>query len=214
MHIPGAEESSVSLIESIPEWRRHFDLVHGSEKQMVFQCYICLEETRTAGGLKSHFCNLHERENFFTNPFPCPECVRAGHTDAPKIRGRKAWQEHIEQCHNGGAKEKPLDTSAQSPETLLHYPCLICLRCHNSRGLLASHLDHAHGELFKKPFQCPECERNGDGDGESFNHKSAWALHVAREHPAHRMDSTTCLCSASPDVSLTPVSQRGQHQHR
>jgi hypothetical protein len=77
-------------------------------------------------------------------------------------------------------------------------------------------LDHAHRELFKKPFQCPECvrKRNGDGDGESFDHKSAWALHVAYEHPAHKMDSTTCLCLASPDVSLTPVSSVSRRAKR
>ena len=200
----GVAESTTPLVDSIWDCRRHFVLVHCSEQQTMYQCFLFLEFIRTARGLKSHFHNLHERrEHFFANPFQCPECIRTGYGGAPEIIGRKAWQDHNDQYHNGGAKEELLDIAVQLLKTYLHYPCLVCLKYYYSRETLAHHLEHNHGELFKKPFQCPECIRQGDRDAETFNNKHTWTLHVLQEHPAHRTNSVKCFCTDHLDASLT-----------
>lgn len=193
------------LVDSVAEWKRHFDMFHADEKRILYQCYICQDTIRTAGGLKSHFSNLHERrEGYFEKAFSCPECLRAGNIDPPSIIGRKAWQEHIDQCHNGGAKEHKPDESVESSDTTSHYPCLICGRCYHARSYLQEHLYLAHKKLFKQtPLQCPRCVRQLDNI-------NAWMHHTIREH---QMDGSERSCAIRSHNSQTviptsPISER------
>lgn len=209
------------LIASLRDWRRHIDLVHCRDQHRMYQCLLCLEMVRTARGLKSHFYSLHERrESFFANPFRCPECIRAGQDDAPEIMGRKAWQEHNDQHHDGGAKKEPLATGLQSPQRHPRYPYLICLNCYHMRDTLARHLDRGRGELFQTPFRCPKCAREHGRDTELFENKHTWILHVLQEHPADGTNSgtnlDTCFDTSDPDASEMPtgLASRGSRRKR
>ena len=192
-----------ALINGIWNWKRHFDLVHEEQKQTVYQCFICLDFIRTARGLKSHYHHVHEqRERCFANPFPCPECVRLGQTDPPGVIGRKAWQDHVEQYHNGGAKEVEFGGAMQSPTVDGHYCCLICLNYYNTRDGLGKHMAKDHTAFFEMPFKCPECVRQGNADTDLFLKKRNWLDHVRKRHPAH--PSASCLDSALLDGLPTP----------
>jgi hypothetical protein len=166
-----------ALVESVAKWKTHFDIFHADEKRIVYQCFICQDTIRTAQGLKSHFSNLHERrEGYFAKSFSCPECIRTGNVDPPIIIGRKAWQEHIGQCHDGAAKEHKPEELVESPDTISHYPCLVCGRCYHGRSYLQEHLKLSHEGLIKKTsLQFPQCIRE-------FNNTNAWIHHTIREH--------------------------------
>jgi hypothetical protein len=138
------------LVESVANWKSHFDIFHADEKRTVYQCFICQDTIRTAQGLKSHFSNLHERrEGYFANSFSCPECIRTGNVDPPTITGRKAWQEYIDEYYDGAAKEHKPEELVESSDTISHYPCLLCGRCYHGRSYLQEHLKLAHEELIK-----------------------------------------------------------------
>lgn len=193
------------LVNGISEWKRHFAMFHADENRTLYQCFICQEVTRTPGGLKSHFWNLHEkREGYFEKPFSCPECVRGGTIDSPSIVGRKAWQEHVDKCHNGGAKEHKPDERTEALDTTSHYPCLICGHCYHGRAVLQEHLYLKHREVFEKqPFQCSQCIRQLDNI-------NAWIHHTVREH--QRSESSKACTIGSHDkrvsVSAVPISER------
>jgi hypothetical protein len=198
------------LVDSIAEWKRHFDIFHADEKRILYQCFICQDTIRTAGGLKSHIWNLHERrEGYFNKAFSCPECIRAGNIDPPSITGRKAWQEHIDQCHNRGAKEHKPDESIKSSDTTSHYPCLICGHCYHARSYLQEHLYLAHKKLFKEtPLQCPQCVRQ-------FENINAWMHHTIREHQRSG-SKRICTVGGHDNGNIIPttlISVRGAVDH-
>ena len=179
------EPETETLIHNIREWRCHFDLTHDKEPgPATYQCLLCQELVRTENGLKSHIMKLHEkREQMFTKLFTCPVC---GPTQ--EIMGKDAWQEHNHQYHNGG---KLTDSTSQSL-TKLTYLCLFCRKSQRSRTNLTAHLSRDHGEIFSKPFFCPECIRCSKPNTELFQTRDVWLLHVAREHST---------CGTTPEVS-------------
>jgi hypothetical protein len=144
----------------------------------MFQCYLCMELIRTARDLKSHFNNLHERrEGFSERSFPCPECARLGQINCATIKGRKAWKEHIDQYHDGGVTKQSA-VWFRVPE----HRCLVCLKGNNTLDSLDHHLKLAHTELFANPFQCPACVRQGKQDLENFENQAACASHAYADH--------------------------------
>jgi transcription elongation factor Elf1 len=200
--LPGDNNSSTTILKNIWDWKQHFTLVHEEQQQRtMFECYICSQLVRTAGGLKSHFSNLHERkEGFFERPFTCPECVKLGKTNCATMSSRKAWQDHIDQYHDGGAK-RPQLAEFRPPE----YRCLVCLQQYSTRENLSHHLKLAHTELFTVPFQCPACVRQGKQDTEIFDSQVAWTYHTWRYHRDVILSSTSDV--DSPESSKIGMSE-------
>lgn len=93
------------------------------------------------------------------------------------------------------------DAALPSPQRSLQYLCLFCLKPHRARDSLTQHLNRDHKEIFKKPFQCPECLRKDNDNTECFENKHDWMLHVSREHPANRTDSDIAFGTDYPDDS-------------
>lgn len=185
------------LVESIARWKSHFDIFHADEKRIAYQCFICQDTVRTSQGLKSHFSNLHERrEGYFAKPFSCPECIRTGNIDPPIIQGRKAWQAHIDDCHDGAAKEYKPEELTESSNSISHYPCLVCGRCYHERSYLQEHLKLAHKELIRKNhLKCPQCERQ-------LTNINAWIHHTIREH---QMCESMRSCTVGSGGNETPI---------
>jgi hypothetical protein len=83
------------------------------------------------------------------NLFLCPECICTGNIDPPIITGRKAWQEHVNEYHDGAAKEYKLEELVKLLDIILHYPCLLCGYCYYRRSYLQEYLKLAYKELIK-----------------------------------------------------------------
>ncbi|KAF2731199.1 hypothetical protein EJ04DRAFT_16250 [Polyplosphaeria fusca] len=183
---PGLE-SEVPKVEPDPTgWQNSADV--GDEKDDAMtdereqsRCLLCNGSFRGRSELTKHYHRLHVKNGTFDWPFSCPECLRQGMADTLIEGGAPAWSNHVERVHgkihapNLPSYAHPLKGSAR---------CLLCEGFFVEGGGLTRHIWRTHDRkegIFKQPFLCPECRRQGKGDV-WIDGRDAWYDHVASVH--------------------------------
>jgi hypothetical protein len=79
-----------TLFHNTYQWKQHYDRVHQTQRQKMYQCFLCQALVRTSDGLEMHINNVHYKEKIFETSFRCPEYERRGDQDQPEIFERRA----------------------------------------------------------------------------------------------------------------------------
>lgn len=143
------EGREAMLIEDGEKWTLHCAAAHGLVPTTVRtdvvnmrgssrRCLLC-DGIFSSSGLRSHVTRSHERNGGFEKPFPCPECVKTGHSESPPyIEGRQAWEAHCVSVHSsaeslralakdwgadkgplaGSSDRRPIETTPEAAEGL------------------------------------------------------------------------------------------------
>jgi hypothetical protein len=161
------------------------------ETQLRWTCLLCLQDFANRGGLTRHNQNSHYKKGAFDRPFPCPKCQHLGEEKQHIVDGAMQWSNHMERCHGimytpnvpnprcrEQAKPEPGEAKAQRTRSTR---CLICESLHFHGQTFSRHFNKEHASLFREPFPCPECGRQG-GEVITIESRAAWIDHVARVH--------------------------------
>lgn len=149
-------------------------------------CLLCLASFAFRGGLTKHNEDVHFKKRAFDRPFPCPQCDRLG-KEKYMVDGVERWSSHVEQCH--GIRHAPClpSRSCQRGEVKPKPAKKRDARCLIRGGMfypgcsLSRHINKEHGSLFKEPFACHECQRQG-GTPVVIESRAAWMAHAAQAH--------------------------------
>lgn len=174
------------IISDPAEWRRHIDFYHDSKllppvtkassaNHTEHRCLLCFDQSYpTKTGLSLHNTNVHVKGEYFTSPFPCPECRRLGKVEII-ISGLDEWCRHVA-AHHG------LEHTPNPPSPMEERPC--CLLCNEPTYNPRKHFETKHVKTgrFDKPFPCPECARQGDEGPHLVLNCNDWHVHCVAVH--------------------------------
>lgn len=164
-------------IKNLNDWCQHVRSQHGAEnapnppQAYRPRCLLC---NKPHYNEKVHFAR-HVKMGQFKKPFACPECIRQEVQPAENIQGRDHWLVHCAAVHDKTAPVGMIGIRGQ------HTRCFICNEYVKSS---ASHFTKKHVAqgLFNDPFQCPECIRTGEGEGDVIENREQWLKHCAAVH--------------------------------
>ncbi|KAK4222940.1 hypothetical protein QBC38DRAFT_328036, partial [Podospora fimiseda] len=150
----------------------------------AWTCLLCETSFVQRAGLTRHNQFQHYNRGTFDQPLPCPRC-------GPKytLNGAEELCNHTERYHgaefppNLPRKELRVHVQPKSPKRpkTRSASCPICEHMFYPGNSMSRHMNQKHDTQFNRPFNCPECERQGLAKTIIID-RETWMRHMEERH--------------------------------
>ncbi|KAI1093468.1 hypothetical protein F5B19DRAFT_482691 [Rostrohypoxylon terebratum] len=171
-------------------------------QQKRTRCLLCGNSFCSRSALTKHCKRRHTKETTFSQPFPCPECLRLGGGEFT-IADPCQWSNHVETIHG---KIYTPNYSSQLPSSQLS--CTICSSEFVTNAKLVVHMNrHVQSNRQDWPVSCRVCAQSAS-TYVPLRDAWEWLEHCKACHTPWVLFCVLCACPFSTESGLTRHTNR------